>query len=183
MVAVLVQSMPNLILFARHGANVVDVRLGVGRHIQVVDPSGFQTIFINHYAGEILFLWAIAMVKCSILAFYWRIWKVSTLKIPIFLVGAIVIVWLLASVGCFAFQLPPSTSDFSRLLPQSFNVHLSRKNGWWIYLVTASLSLGFSWQRLFPRLSQISSSWQCRFPISGSSRQSSGRRSCSLRSS
>ena len=59
------------------------------------------------------------MIKWSILAFYWRIWKVSTLKIPILLVSAIVVAWLVASVS------PITNSDpNSSLIPPDFRDNL-----------------------------------------------------------
>ena len=124
MLAILIHSALDLTLSMRQYADIIDVRLGIGRHTQHVDPLGFETIFIIHYTGELLFLWAIAMVKGSILAFYWRIWKVSNLRIPVLVVGAAVITWLLASVGCFISRSHKLSSNIHRLLRQSSNVRL-----------------------------------------------------------
>lgn len=64
---------------------------GFGRHVWV-DPedakrSWAQGIFITglSYTG------AICCIKCSVLAFYWRIFKRSRIRVPIYIVTAIVL--------------------------------------------------------------------------------------------
>ena len=75
------------------------VHLGLGRHVQLLDPSVFETFFILTYVVEMLFIGAITMVKCSILAFYYRLFQVTSIRKPIFLVAGVVIAWAIASVS------------------------------------------------------------------------------------
>ncbi|MCJ1369110.1 hypothetical protein MMC20_000318 [Loxospora ochrophaea] len=83
------------------------VRLGAGRHIQTVNPAVFETIEILFYSTEIVFPWAIGLVKCSVLAFYWRIFHVSSIRRPIFIVLAAVIAWVIAFTMATIFQCTP----------------------------------------------------------------------------
>lgn len=48
--------------------------------------------------GQILYVWAIPVIKFSILAFYWRLFSVSA-RIPIWIAFFIVFAWLMALVG------------------------------------------------------------------------------------
>jgi hypothetical protein len=52
--------------------SIQSLRLGVGRHVQALDPSVSLGIRIMFYVIEILFIWAVTLPKYSVLAFYWR---------------------------------------------------------------------------------------------------------------
>ena len=75
------------------------VRLGLGRPVQDVEPSVLVVLWKLILATEFLFLWAIAIIKFSVLSFYWRLFRVSSIKKPIYLVAAVVLAWLISSVG------------------------------------------------------------------------------------
>jgi hypothetical protein len=78
------------------------VKKGLGQHIQAI---GRDTSFIYHdiYLG----LWilnhfyslALALAKLSILSFYWRVFKSTSIKLPIKVVATLVVCWFLVRVS------------------------------------------------------------------------------------
>ena len=51
------------------------------------------------YVDQIVYLFAIAGIKFSIILFYRRIFSVPGTKIPLIIIGAVVMGWLIATVG------------------------------------------------------------------------------------
>lgn len=49
---------------------------------------------------EIFYAFSLAFAKLSILAFYWRMFKTSNLKLPIQILGVSAIIWLTIRVSC-----------------------------------------------------------------------------------
>ena len=54
------------------------------------------------YASEVVFPWAISLVKCSVLAFYWRLFHVGSIRKPILVVAAAIVAWAMASASLFS---------------------------------------------------------------------------------
>lgn len=52
----------------------------------------------NFWTGELLYCLTIGLVKFSILAFYWRLFRVS-IRIAVYVLGAVTICWEIGVVG------------------------------------------------------------------------------------
>ncbi|KAF2865698.1 hypothetical protein BDV95DRAFT_599405 [Massariosphaeria phaeospora] len=58
------------------------------------------------FAGQMLYTWGISMVKFSIVAFYWKLFRV-TARVPILIVASICAIWLIAFTFVFIFACDP----------------------------------------------------------------------------
>ena len=134
-------------------ANVPAVQLGLGGHVQFVDPSAHKTIFVLEIASELFFAWAITFVKCSILAFYWRIFNVTSIRKPIFIVLAMVITWIVAGVSLPSLLRPLQAKTYhsTRPLRQSINAFLQGNSGTGQQKATARPTSPFFSAPPFPR--------------------------------
>ena len=88
-----------VILLETSGDINLAVHLGAGRHIQTVNPKVFERIEVLFFCSEITMPLAAGLAKCSILAFYWRIFHVTSIRRPILIVGAAVVAWAIAFVS------------------------------------------------------------------------------------
>ena len=70
-----------------------------GRHVQVATPESVVGFFKMLYVDQAVYLLAIAGIKFSIILFYRRIFNVSGTKIPLIIIGASVMGWLIATVS------------------------------------------------------------------------------------
>ena len=70
---------------------------GYGKHEEPT-PSEVVGFFKALYVVELVYIYAIAFIKFSILLFYRRIFSVSTTKLPAYIIGATVLAWLTALV-------------------------------------------------------------------------------------
>jgi hypothetical protein len=75
-------------------------RWGLGRHIWAIKPSpeNFRNLFKGLFVLQVTYIIEIVLIKCSILAFYWRIFNVSSIRYPIYSLFTIVILWEVATV-------------------------------------------------------------------------------------
>lgn len=62
------------------------------------------------YIYEIIYGWAISAVKFSILLFYWRIFKVDTFRIPLYVMGVVCFAWFLAQELGSIFKCIPASA-------------------------------------------------------------------------
>lgn len=77
---------------------MLGIQQGYGLHYEVLDPNIFLTHFFkNLFAGEILYLSVLCLVKYSILAFYWRIFARS-IRLPVQILAGVTTLWGLAVV-------------------------------------------------------------------------------------
>jgi hypothetical protein len=74
------------------------MRKSLGIHVTEVEIPDLIQFLKYVFAGQLLYVWAIAIIKFSILAFYWRLFSVSA-RIPIFIVTFIVFAWIMALVS------------------------------------------------------------------------------------
>ena len=75
------------------------VYAGLGRHYQVLGPD-YLTNFLKYlFIGEIIYTCQICAVKYSVLAFYYRIFKHSTIRLPIYILTAVITMWGVAIVS------------------------------------------------------------------------------------
>ena len=73
---------------------------GFGEHYEVRSDNYAITFRKALYAEEILYCAVIGLVKLSILAFYWRLFKPHTsTQISCYILGTIVLCWEIAVVG------------------------------------------------------------------------------------
>ena len=85
-----------------HNADFTSVAVDIGRfgrHIQLATPESVVGFFKMLYVDQAVYLLAIAGIKFSIILFYRRIFNVSGTKIPLIIIGASVMAWLIATVS------------------------------------------------------------------------------------
>ncbi|KAL8709640.1 MAG: hypothetical protein Q9225_007424 [Loekoesia sp. 1 TL-2023] len=75
------------------------IRLGLGLHYQALKAS-YDTIlrntFLNLFIEELFYCTGTAFMKLSLLAFYWRIFNVPSIRRPIIILVTAVVAWLFA---------------------------------------------------------------------------------------
>lgn len=72
---------------------------GLGKHIWVAPPNAIMVFLQGLFISEVCYTGVITTVKYSILALYWRLFKASRIRIPIYLITAMVTCWGLAVVN------------------------------------------------------------------------------------
>lgn len=77
---------------------IIWVQRGVGTHIYLHGLPGIAHFFLNLFVCEILYTLSICFTKYSILMFYWRIFGTTNIRIPIYVIGAVVTAWGLGVV-------------------------------------------------------------------------------------
>lgn len=75
--------------------SLIGMRPYLGRQVTELELDEVIDFLKWVYWGQLLYVWAIPVIKFSILAFYWRLFSVAA-RIPIFVVTAIVAAWLIA---------------------------------------------------------------------------------------
>ncbi len=72
---------------------------GLGRHVWTGPPDAALAWAKGLFVSEVSYTCIICSVKFSLLAFYWRIFKQSKIRIPIYVLSAIVSAWGIAVVS------------------------------------------------------------------------------------
>lgn len=72
---------------------------GLGKHIWVSPEDAAVVWAKGLFISEISYTGIICSIKFSLLTFYWRIFKQSRIRIPIYILGAIVGCWGVAVVS------------------------------------------------------------------------------------
>ena len=75
------------------------VNHGLGRHVWVGPPDANEAWAKGLFISEVSYTCVICSVKFSLLAFYWRLFKQSKIRIPIYVLGAVVTCWGIAVVS------------------------------------------------------------------------------------
>jgi hypothetical protein len=76
------------------------VSRGLGKHVWADPPDAQYAWAVGLFIAELGYFATITCVKLSILAFYWRSFKVrSSVKIPIYVLAVIVVMWAIAVVS------------------------------------------------------------------------------------
>ena len=75
------------------------VNHGLGRHIWVGPPDAAVAWAKGLFISEVSYTCIICSVKFSLLAFYWRLFKQSKIRIPIYVLGTVVTCWGIAVVS------------------------------------------------------------------------------------
>lgn len=80
--------------------HTIGLHQGFGHHFEILPKDYLTTFGKNFFTGEILYFLTIGVVKCSILAFYWRLFRAS-IRVPCCILGAVTICWEIAVVSAF----------------------------------------------------------------------------------
>ena len=76
------------------------MRPDLGRHVGIEVTLPELESFLKHlYAGALIYCWAIAFIKLTILSFYWKLFSI-TARIPIIVIAISVVGWLITFVSC-----------------------------------------------------------------------------------
>ena len=79
----------------------IGIHLGLGVHYQILTEPYMQILhdtFLNLFIEEFFYSTATVFVKLSLLAFFWRIFQVPSIRWPIRILATAVICWLIARV-------------------------------------------------------------------------------------
>jgi hypothetical protein len=86
------------------------IKSGTGLHIEAINRSPiliYHDFFLSLWIGELFYTFALAPAKLAFLAFYWRLFGVSTIRLPIKILATAVICWsfVRACISSAALQL------------------------------------------------------------------------------
>jgi hypothetical protein len=77
-------------------------KAGVGMHIEDINRDLtliYHDFFLTVWIAELLYSFALTATKLAILACYWRIFNVTSIKLPIKVLVTLVISWLIVRVS------------------------------------------------------------------------------------
>lgn len=77
-----------------------EIQHGLGKHIYILaNPARSATVMLQAlFIAELCYTGAVICVKGSILALYWRLFKLKV-KVPAYIVGTMVLCWGIAVVN------------------------------------------------------------------------------------
>ncbi|RAK99402.1 putative integral membrane protein [Aspergillus ibericus CBS 121593] len=101
------------------------VNHGVGQHIYLYGMAGLHHFLLNLFIVEILYTLSICFTKYSILMFYWRIFSMSNIRYPIYLIAFIVTGWGLGVIFTTIFQCLPVHGFWDKTIPSHCGVDVS----------------------------------------------------------
>lgn len=90
---------------------------GLGKHVWVGPPDAAVVWAKGLFISEISYTFIICSIKFSLLSFYWRIFKQSSIRIPIYVLGTIVSCWGTAVMLITIFQCTPVSDFWNRFSP------------------------------------------------------------------
>lgn len=70
---------------------------GFGLHLENIDLPEDEVLYkarLMTWLGELFYAFSLAFSKLAILAFYWRMFKTSNLKLPIIVLAGCATIWL-----------------------------------------------------------------------------------------
>ncbi|KAH0551520.1 hypothetical protein GP486_007263, partial [Trichoglossum hirsutum] len=74
---------------------------GTGLHIETIDRDPavvYHDFFLGLWIGELFYTFALTPAKLAFLAFYWRIFRVSSITLPIKITGVVIICWAIVRI-------------------------------------------------------------------------------------
>ncbi|RAL08854.1 putative integral membrane protein [Aspergillus homomorphus CBS 101889] len=101
------------------------VNHGVGQHIYLYGMPGLHHFLLNLFVVEILYTLSICFTKYSILMFYWRIFGMSNIRYPIYLIGFVVTGWGLGVIFTTIFQCLPVHGFWDKTIPSHCGVNVN----------------------------------------------------------
>ncbi|MCJ1352543.1 MAG: hypothetical protein MMC33_002527 [Icmadophila ericetorum] len=90
---------------------------GFGQHVQLATLETATRFFQMLYFVQIVYIFAIAFIKWSILLFYRRIFSVSGTKVPLLVIGVIVLCWSIASILASILSCVPVAGFWDKASP------------------------------------------------------------------
>jgi hypothetical protein len=83
---------------------------GVGLHIEAINEDStiiYYNFFLGLWIAELFYTFALTPAKLAFLAFYWRIFKVSSITRPIKITAVVIVCWFIVRVSttCSAFEV------------------------------------------------------------------------------
>jgi hypothetical protein len=81
---------------------LLEVKCGVGLHIENINRDTtliYHDFFLGLWIAELFYTFALTPAKLAFLAFYWRIFQISSIKRPIMIMVAAVVLWSIVRVG------------------------------------------------------------------------------------
>ncbi|KAK6203885.1 hypothetical protein LQW54_008692 [Pestalotiopsis sp. IQ-011] len=94
----------------------------LGKHIQTFGPNVMEDLLIADFACELTYTGVIVFVKFSILALYWRIFKMSNIKIPIGIMASLVFMWGITVFLLTLLQCIPTRGFWDKTVEADCNV-------------------------------------------------------------
>ncbi|KAI2814005.1 hypothetical protein CBS76997_11378 [Aspergillus niger] len=101
------------------------VNHGVGQHIYLYGIQGLHHFLLNLFIVEILYTLSICFTKYSILMFYWRIFGMSNIRYPIYLIAFVVTGWGLGVILTTIFQCLPVHGFWDKTIPSHCGVNVN----------------------------------------------------------
>jgi len=95
---------------------------GLGKHIWVADKDAIEVWAKALFIQELAYTLTICCVKFSLLTFYWRIFKMSSIRIPIYIVGGIITCWGIVVIIITIFQCTPVEGFWDKSINPTCNV-------------------------------------------------------------
>ena len=86
---------------SQHLLSPAGMQFGLGRHHEAIDMDSQELVYhsLQHLIiVETLWSTTVTFVKISILSFYWRLFNMSSIRLPIRLLGVLTMLWLIARV-------------------------------------------------------------------------------------
>ena len=77
------------------------IKSGTGLHIEEINRDSalvYRDFFLSLWIGELFYTFALAPAKLAFLALYWRIFGVSSARLPIKIMATIVTLWSIIRV-------------------------------------------------------------------------------------
>lgn len=105
---------------------MIVVQHGLGKHIWAGPPDAGVVWAQGLFISELTYTGTICSIKFSLLCFYWRIFKQSRIRIPIYVLAAVVSCWGIAVVGAAHCTGYPIGSDFRVVPNHRFPMHTSQ---------------------------------------------------------
>ncbi|KAF2231452.1 hypothetical protein EV356DRAFT_290277 [Viridothelium virens] len=90
---------------------------GLGKHVWAVPPDATYVWARGLFMQLFFYFTAIAAVKASLLTLYYRIFKYSAIRIPIWILAAIVACWYIAATLVGIFECNPVSGFWERYNP------------------------------------------------------------------
>ena len=95
-----------------------------GRHIEFATPTTLENFLKALYTAQLVYPTAICTIKFSILCFYRRIFSVPSIKIPMYILGGIMIAWWISTVRPNEVHYTQINTNLPRLLCVCFLAYL-----------------------------------------------------------
>lgn len=96
------------------------IRSGTGLHIEAINRDiilVYHDFFLSLWIGELFYTFALAPAKLAFLAFYWRIFGVSSIRLPIKILATTVMCWSIIRIVVNLCHCIPIQSYWDKSIP------------------------------------------------------------------